>query len=326
MTRKQAILHVTLFVVTLLSTLVVGGPFYAAAIMTILTAHEMGHYLQCRRYGIPATLPFFIPMPLSPFGTMGAVIRMQGPLQERRALFDIAVAGPIAGLVFAIPAAVIGIRLSTVVNLSAMSQPTLPLGDSLLFSGLVHWIVGPMPEGYDLLLHPLAFAGWAGLFVTALNLLPIGQLDGGHILYALLGSRRALPVSFVFLGAFALLGIFFYRGWTLMILLIVLFGFRHPPFWEQGRALGRRRQLLGAAALLFFIVSFTPTPIITDAPEPRTPVESAPAGDDGVQVGVPPADEWTVPVTLRADSIPGSTRSGGPALAAPAAWDRPRAG
>jgi membrane-associated protease RseP (regulator of RpoE activity) len=310
MTRRQVVLHSSLFILTLLSTLFTGGPVYSAAIMTILTAHEMGHYTQCRRYGIPATLPFFIPMPISPFGTMGAVIRMQGPLEERRALFDIAVAGPLAGLVFALPAAIIGIHLSRVVDLTA-GGGSIPLGDSILFKGLVHWIVGPIPAGRDLMLHPLAFAGWAGLFVTALNLLPIGQLDGGHILYALLGTRRALPVSLAFMGGFAVLGVFFYRGWALMIVLILIFGLRHPPFWEEGIALGRRRKMLGAAMLLFFVVSFTPTPIVLESRPARKPVERPMPQAPGVQVSIP------------------QTQDGGPARAVPAAftaWFEPASG
>ncbi len=303
MTRNQIILHIALYALTLVSTLIVGGVFYAAAIVAILTAHEMGHYVQCRRYHVPATLPFFIPMPFSPFGTMGAVIRMKGPLYERRALFDIAVSGPIAGLVLAVPTAMLGIHLSQVVNLSTMQQPTLPLGDSILFRALVRWIAGPIPEGHDLLLHPLAFAGWAGLFVTALNLLPVGRLDGGHILYALLGSRRALPLSLMVMGGFAALGMFFYRGWVVMILLILLFGLRHPPFWEQGSALGLRRKILGAIVLLFFLISFTPTPIPLESGRDSKPVEES--GADQAQ--------WDVRGP--------ETTSGGAASAAPAAGE-----
>jgi membrane-associated protease RseP (regulator of RpoE activity) len=206
MTRRTLWIHVSLFVLTLASTAVTAGPLYGIAIMAILTAHEMGHYIQCRRYGVPATLPFFIPMPLlNPFGTMGAVIRMSGPLYARRALFDIAVTGPIAGLVLALPMAMAGIRLSKVVDVSRLSETTMPLGDSLLFRALVWVVVGRIPEGRDLLLHPLAFAGWAGLFVTALNLLPVGQLDGGHVLYALFGNRQGFRISLAFMAGFAAL-------------------------------------------------------------------------------------------------------------------------
>lgn len=147
--------------------------------MAILTAHEMGHYVFCRRYRIPATLPYFIPLPITIFGTMGAVIRMGGPIRSRRALFDIAVAGPIAGLVVAIPVLIVGLARSAIVDGAPEGSGIITLGEPLLMRALAAVIVGPLPEGKDLLLDPFAFAGWAGLFVTAINLLPAGQLDGG---------------------------------------------------------------------------------------------------------------------------------------------------
>ena len=164
------------------------GAIYFGAVMTILIAHEMGHYLQARRHRVPATLPYFIPFPISPFGTMGAVIVQGAGVADRKKLFDIAISGPLAGLVFALPIAVIGIRTSTVAYIDP-AKGALQYGDPLLLQWLARWIHGPIPEHYDLTLNAWLFAGWVGIFITALNLMPIGQLDGGHILYTLIGPR-----------------------------------------------------------------------------------------------------------------------------------------
>ncbi|MEK7727695.1 MAG: site-2 protease family protein, partial [candidate division KSB1 bacterium] len=229
----QPRLHVILFVLTCVSTFFTGyashgkwsaGLWYSAGIIGILFAHEMGHYLMCVRYRIHATLPFFIPFPLSPFGTLGAVIRMDARMPNRRALFDIGVAGPLAGLALTLPAIYFGLKMSTLMPVSG-AEGTITLGDSLLFKALSDLALGPLPEGQDTLLHPLAYAGWAGLFVTALNLLPIGQLDGGHILYALLGDRgqKIYPVN---MAMFALLCIIEYHGWVLLVMMLLWFGYR----------------------------------------------------------------------------------------------------
>lgn len=257
---RRIALHAGLFLLTVASTWLVNGFWYSLAIVAILLAHEMGHYLTCRRYRVPATLPFFIPMPLPPFGTMGAVIRMRGRIPDRRVLFDIAVAGPLAGLLLALPACLIGLKFSQVV-VPVPGQPgTVQLGDSLLFTFLSRLVVGPLPEGADVLLHPLAFAGWAGLYVTALNLLPVGQLDGGHVIYALF-PRSSRWVSIVVVALFIAVAQFVFKGWWFLILLILLFGFRHPPVLDDTRQLGPRRRALGFAMLLFFVVSFTPVPV-----------------------------------------------------------------
>ena len=196
-TRKirtnKIFIHIMLFVLTIGSTWLAHGVWYAVAIVSILLAHEMGHYLMCRKYKIPATLPYFLPFPfpaLNPFGTMGAVIKMEGRIPTRKALFDVGAAGPIAGLVLTIPALIIGLKLSTVIKVDQTPEFSIYLGESFLFSQLSKLIIGNLEQGYDVVLHPVAFAGWAGLFVTALNLLPIGQLDGGHILYALFGRKK----------------------------------------------------------------------------------------------------------------------------------------
>jgi membrane-associated protease RseP (regulator of RpoE activity) len=267
-------LNIILFLLTCLSTFyhgystsptasVADGFWYGGGIIAILLCHEMGHYLMCVRHGVRATLPFFIPFPvLSPFGTLGAVIRMDSRMPDRRALFDIGVAGPLAGLAVAIPAIYFGIKMSAVRDIVTSSGATMTLGESLLFKGLSFLALGPLPEGQDIFLHPLAYAGWAGLFVTALNLLPVGQLDGGHILYALLGERSAL-VGRIALALFALMGIVvfpLFPGWFPFILLLLWFGYRHPPTMDYFTPLDSRRRMIAYLAFIIFILSFTPIP------------------------------------------------------------------
>lgn len=258
--RTQAIL----FLLTLASTAVVGGISYALSLLAILLAHEMGHYLTARYHGIPATLPYFLPMPFTIFGTFGAVIRMDGRTATRRELFDVGVAGPLAGTLVAIPIALYGIRLSSVVD-GIGTEGMLALGDSVLFTGLQRLVHGPLPEGSTLLLHPVAFAGWVGLFVTALNLLPIGQLDGGHVLYGLLG-RAAAPISLVVFLSFGLLALFASPGWLLLVFLLLYFGYRHPPALEEEVGLGRGRKWIGLVTLALFLLAFTPVPISYGVP------------------------------------------------------------
>lgn len=260
-------LNIVLFLLTCVSTFFIGysldgelssGFWYSGAIITILFAHEMGHYLMCVRYRIRATLPFFIPFPSLPFGTLGAVIRMDARMPNRRVLFDIGVAGPLAGLMVTIPAIYFGLQMSTIMTVSG-SEGVFTLGDSLLFKALSNITIGPLPEGQDTLLHPLAYAGWAGLFVTALNLLPIGQLDGGHILYALLGDRgqKVFPVN---MAMFALLCIVQYNGWILLVMMLLWFGYRHPPTQDDSEPLDFKRQTIAFLTFLIFALSFTPDP------------------------------------------------------------------
>jgi membrane-associated protease RseP (regulator of RpoE activity) len=254
-------LPVVLFVLTCLSTYSTpGGLPFALALMTTLLAHEFGHFLQAVRYGVPASLPLFIPMPASPIGTMGAVIVMQPGKGDRRAIFDIAITGPLAGLVFALIFSVIGLQLSEVVP---RNQPgALELGEPLLFKALGYLIFGPLDPSQDVHLHAIAFAGWVGIFITALNLIPIGQLDGGHILYALLRKKAHVVAQLLLLAAVAAVCIGRYWGWSLMIILLMLIGPIHPPTANDNVPLGTTRTVLGWISLLFVIIGFTPTPFI----------------------------------------------------------------
>jgi len=243
--------------------LLVGGLWYSLTIMAILGAHEMGHYLACRYYRINATLPFFIPVPPPVLtGTLGAFIKIRQPVRSKRVLFDIGVAGPLAGFVFAVPALVIGLSLSRVAALPP-DFSGLSLGEPLLFKGAAWIMWGTIPEGYSLNLHPMGFAAWFGLLATALNLFPIGQLDGGHISYAVLGRRS----SFVTLGAVSVAVLLTFVSmswlvWTLMLVaMLFFFGPHHPPTVDEHVPLDRARLALAAVALLVFVLSFTPAPI-----------------------------------------------------------------
>ena len=192
-------LHILLFLLTVASTVLVQGWMFSAALLSILTAHEFGHYFTAKYHKVEASLPYFIPFPFSLFGTMGAVIKMSGRISNRRALFDIAAAGPLAGLVVALPVSYVGITLSQVILKSSVPANSISLGEPLLFKGLGWMAHGSLGDNMDVMLHPLAFAGWAGMFVTALNLLPIGQLDGGLLEDAddLLGMRRVDGTDFL---------------------------------------------------------------------------------------------------------------------------------
>ena len=266
-------LHLGLFAATVASTLFVGylmsgnlwqAAGYSGAIMSILLLHEMGHYVMCLRYRVPATLPYFIPVPLPPFGTMGAVIRMKGLLRSRRSVFDVGVAGPLVGLAAAVPITCWGLRISEVVEHGEMAAGGWRLGESLLFSLLVRTSLGAVPADADILLHPVAMAGWAGLFVTGLNLLPIGQLDGGHILYGMLG-RKARWVGLALIGLLGVLTIFYHRAWWPLLMLLLFVGPGHPPVPVSG-PLGRQRMLLGFLVMVLFLATFVPRPIVLEMP------------------------------------------------------------
>jgi membrane-associated protease RseP (regulator of RpoE activity) len=252
-------LPVMLFVATCISTYSVGGFPFALALMTTLLAHEFGHFVQAMRYGVPASLPLFIPMPFSPIGTMGAVIVMQPGKGDRRAIFDIAITGPLAGLIFALIFTVLGLHLSILVP---VNQPGLHFGEPLLFKALAYLTFGPISPGFEVGAHPIAMAGWVGIFITALNLIPIGQLDGGHILYALLRQKAHIVAQLLLAGAAVGVIVGGYWGWSLMILLLMLIGPIHPPTANDDVPLGTTRTVLGWLSLMFVFIGFTPTPFV----------------------------------------------------------------
>jgi membrane-associated protease RseP (regulator of RpoE activity) len=257
--RPRVVLPLLLFVATCISTLAVGGVAFSFAVMTILLCHEFGHFLQAARYRVPASLPYFIPMPGSPIGTMGAVIVMQPGMGNRRSLFDIGLTGPLAGLVPALLFSLVGLHWSQVVPTDGHSFG-LTLGEPLIFKLMAYLVVGPLPTGTDIALHPVAYAGWVGIFITALNLFPIGQLDGGHVLYALLLRRAHGIAQGVLLAAMVAVVVFGYWGWSLMILLLMIMGPVHPPTANDYVPLGMGRTILGWASLLFVPLGFTPVP------------------------------------------------------------------
>jgi membrane-associated protease RseP (regulator of RpoE activity) len=238
------------------------GLWYSGTVLAILGCHEMGHYLACRHYDVDASLPFFLPAPLPLTGTLGAFIRIRQRIPSKVALFDIGIAGPIAGFVVAVPCLLVGLLLSRVVALPD-EFTGFELGEPLLFK-FVSWLVwGTIPDGYSLNMHPMAFAAWFGLIATALNLFPIGQLDGGHISYAVLGRRS----SYVTLGmiAVAVALTLFSMSWlvwtAMLVVMLFVFGPHHPPTLDEHVPLDDRRQLLALGALLMFVLCFTPSPI-----------------------------------------------------------------
>lgn len=284
--RTKTGVNLLLFALTVLSTLAAGcwvngsfpfvtfNPFlqplrlldgvpFAFTLLAILGTHEFGHYFTARFYGASVSLPFFIPAPppIFLFGTMGAVIRMRSPARDRNSLFDIAVAGPLAGLVVAVPALLLGLSWSRV-GMVLPDHSALTFGDSLLMRGLTWLVFGSIPPGMDVFVHPVALAGWVGLFVTALNLFPVGQLDGGRIAYALFGPWHRQVSIATFVGLMALGAVFRSANWIVFAsLVLLLMGFHHPPPLDDLTPVSRRRYVLGVACLILLILLIPPVPI-----------------------------------------------------------------
>jgi len=295
-------LHLLLFVLTLLSmqatsmmmnqpappnwSLFSWGAYQALPLLAILLVHEFGHYIAARLHRVPASPPYFLPFPiLSPFGTMGAVIAMSGRIRSRKALLDIGAAGPIAGMLVAVPVLWLGLSMSEVQPRSTANY--VQEGQSILYWLLKRLVLGPMPADHDVFLHPMAFAGWGGLFLTMLNLLPWGQLDGGHIAYALLGNqqdriavwvRRGLLLVFAYNVATLVVPVLLHRSsqplsaaimgsafWLIWYGLTGLMGrmtgTEHPPF-DPGKLDGPRRAI-AVLCLVLFVVLFMPAPMVT---------------------------------------------------------------
>jgi membrane-associated protease RseP (regulator of RpoE activity) len=232
--------------------------------MTILVCHELGHFFQARRYGVPATLPIFLPVPVPPIGTLGAVIAMSSRIPSRKALFDIGITGPLLGLIPTMACILLGLAWSRV-DVLLPGPPGSELGEPLLFRLLAYLRFGPIPEGHTVYLHPIGVAGWVGLLITSLNLFPIGQLDGGHVLYALLRKNAHRVASLLLLAAAVAVVIFGYYWWFLMLFLIMLMGPKHPPTADDHVRLGPTRIVLGWLTLAFLPIGFTPNPFAMPA-------------------------------------------------------------
>lgn len=288
--RQSTIIALALFVFTLLSTLAAGTQFaveyaqnrppsldgffeayakiwheprlllaglpFSFTLIGILLAHELGHYFACRYYSISASYPYFIPAPTL-IGTLGAFIRIRSPIVNRKALFDVGLAGPLVGFVFALPALAVAIASSKVVP-GARAEDALIFGQPLL-ARMFMAVLRPGVAPGDLLLHPVGRAAWVGLFATALNLLPAGQLDGGHLLYALASENHRRVSLLVALGL-APLAIFCWAGWLPWAVLLLLIGFRHPPLLNRWDRLDQRRWIWAGIALVIFLLCFTPWP------------------------------------------------------------------
>jgi membrane-associated protease RseP (regulator of RpoE activity) len=279
--RPRLLTHLLLFLATLATTIIAGalhqgvnplthpgelykGIPFSFTLLLILGAHEMGHYLVSRRHHLNVTLPYFIPAPPFPFiiGTFGAFIRIRSPIRDKRALLDVGAAGPLTGVVVSIPVILLGLNLSTV-KPGPGGVEGLTLGEPLLFQ-LLSWLVfGQMSPEQNILLHPMAFAGWIGLLVTALNLIPVGQLDGGHVAYALFPQQHG-RISLACLGLLGLIGLFFWHGWLVWAVLLYFLGLRHPPPAYDWVPLDRRRKIIGAVTILVFVLTFTPIPFKLD--------------------------------------------------------------
>ncbi len=311
--RSRLWVNALLFVLTILATLFVGtfwsdqvppeadlawlvthlwiGWPFALSLMVILTGHELGHYFAGRYYKVPVSLPYFIPMPVPPLGTMGAFIVMKGQSLNRRQMLTVGAAGPLVGFVLAVPILILGLSLSTVEPMTGPAPGTMIFleGNSLLYLLLKLAVFGqilpgsgspltvlaalsevgaallgtfPIDSGYDVFIHPVALAGWAGLLVTAFNLLPVGQLDGGHVLYSLVG-QRARKLTWPIIGLLLLLGILFWQGWLLWAALIFFFGQSHPDPLDDVTRLDTPRKIVAIVVLLIFVLTFTPLPMRT---------------------------------------------------------------
>ncbi len=280
--KVDFIIPAILFFLTVFTTLVAGsrmegglplqnpvdlfkGVPFSLALMSILFVHEMGHYITSKIYGVKTTPPYFIPGPwpgnfIFGIGTFGAFIRMKSPIVKKTALLDIGAAGPIAGFVVSVLAVVIGLQSSKIVEMEA-GRSLFRLGDPLIFTAIASILGKNPPAGFDIALNSVAFAGWIGFFVTSLNLLPIGQLDGGHIAYALLGQKqRFVSIGMVFV--LVILGTTGWTGWLVWAVLTAVLGVRHPPTMDEAAPLDFKHQLVGWGSLVLFIITFMPTPFM----------------------------------------------------------------
>ena len=266
-------INILLFLLTLLTTLSAGtlqqginpledprslwrGLPFSFTLLMILAAHEFGHYFMAKKHRIDVTLPYFSPAP-SFIGTFGAFIKMKSPMLDRRMLLDVGAAGPLAGMIIAVPVLLMGLMLSEIKP--GVAETGLSLGSSLLFS-LMSWIVhGCLPDEVNLVLHPIAFSGWIGLLVTCMNLLPVGQLDGGHVAYAIFGSRQRI-VARIVVAVLLVLGLTGWSGWLVWVAILLFMGISHPRVVYEWIPLDNTRKVIGWVTLTIFVMTFTPSP------------------------------------------------------------------
>ncbi len=261
---KTVSIFLSLFLATVFTTWMVGGPWYSFGLILILGTHEFGHYWACRVNNVNSTLPNFLPVPPIPYflniGTMGAFIMIKEPISNRKALMEIGASGPIAGFIVAIPVLWVGLMNSQMTLENSLEAPNLFFGSSIILWAMTEVVLGVNPIATDVTisLHPLAYAGWLGMFFTALNLLPMGQLDGGHVVYSLFNSKHAYIARISFLILLPL-G-FYWAGWWVWAGLVLFLGLRHPPILDNSIPLEPKHRFMGYASILIFIVTFVPVP------------------------------------------------------------------
>ncbi len=272
--RPNPLVNLILFCFTVASTLLAGallengnpilysedwllGIPFSFTLLSIIGLHELGHYIMCRYHKVDATLPYFIPAPTI-IGTLGAVIKIRSPITSNKALFDIGAAGPIAGFLVALPAIFIGLNMSEVRE-AALNTGHITFGDPLIMKIAIKMVLGEIPEGFSVYISSIGFAGWVGLLVTAFNLLPIGQLDGGHIAYSLLGRKQAWLGYSIFYLLFPLSILWW--GWFIWIILAMVMKIRHPVGMTKPDELDLKRKIIGAVCLIIFALCIIPVPI-----------------------------------------------------------------
>lgn len=271
--KEKRFLNLVLFIITLCTTTFAGsvqaGTFYdtmisglpySLTLMAILGVHEFGHYFAARSFGVKATLPFFIPFP-SIVGTMGAVIKTKSPIPHNRALFYIGIMGPLPGFFLSAAAVVAGVKFSSIeaIPLIASDEMLPAFGNSMLFGSIVYFIHGHISDGFYIMLHPVAWAGWIGFLITSLNLMPIGQLDGGHILYSLIG-RKQVYAGWISLAALAVLT-FIWPGWGVWIVLTFLVLMVAHPCIPETEHLSMKEKTAGWFAMAVLVLTFVPIPV-----------------------------------------------------------------
>jgi len=298
-------MHLILFLATVATTILAGamregvnplaepwllykGVPFSFTLLLILSAHEMGHYLTSRHHRLDVSLPYFLPAPPFPFiiGTFGAFIRIRSPIQDKRALLDVGCSGPLIGVAVSIPIIILGLKLSPI-KVGAPEAGgeglTVILGEPLLFQLLAKWTLGPLPQDHHIYLHPVAFAGWIGLLVTALNLLPVGQLDGGHVIYALFPQYHRY-ISLGCLLVLLIFGLVAWQGWLFWAILLYFLGFRHPPPAYSWVPLDNRRRVLGVLTILVFLLTFTPSPFMLEESVYRPEIPGPEIPEGGISV------------------------------------------